>query len=929
MSTPLSSLDTTATDTDSTPQTIDSTTPTTLISWSQEQTITSNGSPTSDILDSKSTSTLTTHALPSLPSSGVVAPSDVLTHDHLALHSVSLETAGSLITGATAPSPPVTTEWSSSYVIFQTTRIFTNGAYLDESIPVATVFNFPQVANAIGALQHELSLVPPDQAAVTSEDSAQPSQLDQPLAPAPSPAQSRTVDPGPHLATGQGQNHPSNQATSLPGLDNHGSAAPAYILLGSSTLFLPRITTQPAPVVAAKPIVDLGGGTFRVNSLTISRGGAAANIEGVSVHVNPQGAPVVGTQTYTPLPTAATSTIGTHTVVVNTAGVIFDGQQIVTNATPLNAKETQMPFQTASVTPGSAANGPMANEPAGADIPPSDSILKRPSEPAVSSMLIGGVPVIYDKDGLKVQGTPLAAGANIALSGTTWSLSPSSAGDSIHLNVGTQIYHLPQMTPPPLANIAGHEVQALGPSVIVVDGQTLTQGAPSLTISPSMPVIFGPSNLVIGTNTIPIRPQDEAPPPSILNLAGGQSLTQVLNNPNAYLISSTTLLPGSPPAIISGTSYSLAQSGALIVGSSTIPLATAGSNAANGVLTAGSKAFMPLGSTAVAVNGATLSLNGPEIKDHGTLLSLGSGGLVVGASTYAFATPAPAPAAPSAAVTAQQFPITTILSAGGQTFTASPSGFSIADTTLSPGSPGLIISGTLISLNPSGILNIDSSTINLSPTALTIATQTFTPNPTAFSIAGTTLTAGGPGVTIAGTRISLGTGGLLDIGDSTIINLSPSSSPSPKTAYTIAGQTFTPNPTAFPIDGTTLTAGGPGVTISATPVRLQQDGVLVIGNTTIALPMSHLASATSVSNLSTASVDSVNGSTTASTSTSTNGILVDVGGGGSMTATAAPTKTGDKVLKGGAVGMRMGCRRSFFLWEVGGGIMMMVMMMLV
>ena len=862
MSTPLSSLDTTATDTDSTPQTIDSTTPTTLISWSQEQTITSNGSPTSDILDSKSTSTLTTHALPSLPSSGVVAPSDVLTHDHLALHSVSLETAGSLITGATAPSPPVTTEWSSSYVIFQTTRIFTNGAYLDESIPVATVFNFPQVANAIGALQHELSLVPPDQAAVTSEDSAQPSQLDQPVAPAPSPAQSRTVDPGPHLATGQGQNHPSNQAASLPGLDNHGSAAPAYILLGSSTYFLPRITTQPAPVVAAKPIVDLGGGTFRVNSLTISRGGAAANIEGVSVHVNPQGAPVVGTQTYTPLPTAATSTIGTHTVVVNTAGVIFDDQQIVTNATPLNAKETQMPFQTASVTPGSAANGPMANEPAGADIPPSDSILKRPSEPAVSSMLIGGVPVIYDKDGLKVQGTPLAAGANIALSGTTWALSPSSAGDSIHLNVGTQIYHLPQMTPPPLANIAGHEVQALGPSVIAVDGQTLTQGAPSLTISPSIPVIFGPSNLVIGTNTIPIRPQDEAPPPSILNLAGGQSLTQVLNNPNAYLISSTTLLPGSPPAIISGTSYSLAQSGALIVGSSTIPLATAGSNAANGVLTAGSKAFMPLGSTAVAVNGATLSLNGPEIKDHGTVLSLGSGGLVVGASTYAFATPAP-----SAAATAQQFPITTILSAGGQTFTANPSGFSIADTTLSPGSPALTISGTLISLGTSGILTIDSSTINLSPTALTIASQT-----------------------------------------------------------------FTPNPTAFPIDGTTLTAGGPGVTLSATPVLLQQDGVLVIGNTTIALPLSNIASATSTPNPSTSSINTTDSITTiASGSGTANGILIDVGGGGSMTATAAPTKTTDKAIKGGAVGMRTSYKKSW--WEVGGLVggwsMMMVMMMLV
>ena len=60
---------------------------------------------------------------------------------------------------------------------------------------------------------------------------------------------------------------------------------------------------------------------------------------------------------------------------------------------------------------------------------------------------------------------------------------------------------------------------------------------------------------------------------------------------------------------------------------------------------------------------------------------------------------------------------------------------------------------------------------------------------------------------------------------------------------------------------------------------------------------------------------------------STNEILVDVGDGGRITAAAA-TKTGSKVLKGGAVGMRMRCMR-FFWWEVagfvGGWIMMMML----
>ena len=465
MSTALSSSDSIAPDTDLTLKSIDAATPVTLTSWSQEQTTTSNGSPTANIPGSESTFTFTSHALPSPSSSGVRASSDSLTGNYLSLQGVSSETSGSLITGATAASPPVTTQSSSSYIIFQTSRLYTNGSYLNQWAPVATLVNPGAAADAVGnyAVQPAQSLVPPRQAAVTLTDSAQLSQLGQSLAPTPSPTQSGPVDSNPHPAAGQQQSYPSNQAASLPVSDPHGSASSAYIVLGSSTYFLPQITTQPAPIVAGKPVIDAGGGNFQLNGQTLSRGGATANVESIPVHINPQGAPVVGTQTYPPLPTAATSTIGTHTVVVNTAGVIFDGQQIITNAAPLYAEETQMPLQTSSVTPGSAGTSSMANEPAGADIPASDSILKLPPEPAVSSILIGGVPVVYDQDGLKVQGTPLAAGASIALPGTTWALSPPSAGDSINLDVGTQTYYLPKMAPPPLANIAGHAVQSTWP----------------------------------------------------------------------------------------------------------------------------------------------------------------------------------------------------------------------------------------------------------------------------------------------------------------------------------------------------------------------------------------------------------------------------------------------------------------------------------
>ena len=807
MSTVLSSSDTIATNADLSSN-LDATNPTTLISSSQEQNIASKGSLKIYIPDSKSTPSYQSHALSSLPSNGRIASSGFLTHGYGSLQGVPSKTYGSLVTGVTAASRLVTTTGSSNNVTAHNYIYWDHLAVLQKSGGVLIEI----------ALQTARALVPAKQAAASSTDTAQPSQLVPSLAPVPSPSQTGTADPDPQPPTGQQQNNPNAQAASLPGSDTHG--------------------------------------------------------------------------------------------------------------------------------------------PAGADISASDSVLKLPSEPAVSTMMIAGAPVVNSQGSLKVQGTPLAAGATIALSGTIWSLSPSSPPNSINLNVGGTTYNIPQMTLPPITTIVGHEVQALGPSAIAIDGQALTQGAPSLLLSSSVPVIFGSSNLVIGTSTIPIQPQIEAPIPSILNLAGGQSLTQVLNNPNAYLISGTTLLPGSPAAIISGTSYSLAPSGALILGTSTIPIATAGSNAATGILTAGSEVFTPLGSTAVAVNGATLSLNGPESIDHGTVLSLGPGGLVVGSSTYAFATPAAAATEPSAAATTQQFPITTVLSAGGHTFTANPSGFSIAGTTLSPGSPGITVAGTRISLGASGILDIGSSTTNLSPTALTVADQTFTPKPTAFSIAGTTLTAGGPGITISGTLISLGTSGLLDIGGSTIELSSPTaytiagqtftpnptafsvdgttitaggpgvtisgtpillqpggelvigSSTIPLSAYTIAGQTFTPNPTAFSIDGTTITAGGPGLNINGTSILLEPGGKLVIGNTTFSLPASNLASTTFPPSLTTSSIDA------SSTNIAPGHRSTSAIGGG-----AGATKTGKKV-HGGAVGTR--CKRSW--WEVVGFVGFWMMM---
>lgn len=185
-------------------------------------------------------------------------------------------------------------------------------------------------------------------------------------------------------------------------------------------------------------------------------------------------------------------------------------------------------------------------------------------------------------------------------------------------------------------------------------------------------------------------------------------------------------------------------------------------------------------------------------------------------------------------------PPQSVFAAGAQTFTAHPTGFQVNGAAVAPGGTAQIVDGTIISLDTSGVLAIGSSTVSLgSPLAtpvLAVAGQTFTPNPSAFPIAGTIVTAGGPAVTVGGTAISLDHSGALAIGSTTISLATPSSNPFATEAFTVAGQTFTPNPSAFSIAGTTISADGPAATIGGTIISLGQQGALKIGSSTINLP---------------------------------------------------------------------------------------------
>ena len=184
------------------------------------------------------------------------------------------------------------------------------------------------------------------------------------------------------------------------------------------------------------------------------------------------------------------------------------------------------------------------------------------------------------------------------------------------------------------------------PSIFSFAGTSLTQGGSAITVSGTL-ISLGPSGVMIGTSSIPLSPT-AAPTTTTTSLLpiGSEILTALHIGGRGdaewgFEIDHSTLLPGSPGLSISGTLYSLDAAGSVVIRTSTIALATAGSNdVADNALTAGGETFTPLASTAVLVDGTPLSIGGPAITGDGTKISLASNGLVVGSSTYAYATPA-------------------------------------------------------------------------------------------------------------------------------------------------------------------------------------------------------------------------------------------------------------------------------------------------
>ena len=206
------------------------------------------------------------------------------------------------------------------------------------------------------------------------------------------------------------------------------------------------------------------------------------------------------------------------------------------------------------------------------------------------------------------------------------------------------------------------------------------------------------------------------------------------------------------------------------------------------------------------------------------------GGLVIGSSTINLSDPIS---------TANAFDV------NGETFTANPTGFTVAGSKVLPGGSAVVVSGTTLSLSPSGVLHIGGASISLesqqAPAAdvINVGGQTFTANPSGFQIDdGSSVLPGGTPVTISGTEVSLDRSGQLHVGGTSSIHLVPFQAPStPAGVFTVDGLTFTAEPSsAVAVDGVTFTPGGAAMTVEGQRISLGLGASLAVGSTTVALP---------------------------------------------------------------------------------------------
>lgn len=473
--------------------------------------------------------------------------------------------------------------------------------------------------------------------------------------------------------------------------------------------------------------------------------------------------------------------------------------------------------------PSKMANVGEASQTGGGAAKNEDNLLSTSASPLF--VTIAGQTLIADPSKVVLAGITLLPGdPGVSISGTPISLGPS--GTLFINNNPMPIADTTPLTPNRILTVASQVVTA-NPTRLIIAGSYITPGGPAQLIS-GTPISLGPSGIIyIGGSTIDIPVAQPELASAVLLTAGGQLFTA---NPSGFDIGKIRIAPGEPAVTISGTPISLASSGVVVIGDSTVSLQQ-GQTPVPKVFTVADKTFTA-NPTGFNIGNSGIGPNSPTVTISGTPIFLGPSGILVIGSLTA-----------SLLATPTQPPTAKIFTVGGQIFSADPIGFNVAGSKVIPGGAPVILSGTTVSLSPSGVLNIGDTAIFLS-TLQTDASRVYTVGGLALTaessgavlIGGTTIFPGRLGVTISGTPISLAPFGVLAIGSSTYTLPIPTTRPDEITVFTAAGLVFTRKSTGPVIfNGTSIIPGGSPISISGTQVSLNTEGSLVVGTSVVSL----------------------------------------------------------------------------------------------
>ena len=262
-----------------------------------------------------------------------------------------------------------------------------------------------------------------------------------------------------------------------------------------------------------------------------------------------------------------------------------------------------------------------------------------------------------------------AGGPGINVKGT--SLSVASQG----IVVGGKTLSVPSETT--LPTIAGQQIQTQPNGNIIIRGSTIQAGGHPATIDGSTLSVLpsGTGVVVNGQSTISI--------PHTPTVAG----EQVHAVPHGVVVIGSQTLSRGAQATISGTKISVLQSGGIVVGGSTVPFSSFPTPASD---------QQP---SIFSIDGTALTSGSAPITVHGTVLSLGSDGLHMGPSVVPYTS------------------ISNLI--GASPPVTNPQVYSIGNTAVTAGGPAITISGQRVSLGPSGLLVVGSSTMQIptNPTA--------------------------------------------------------------------------------------------------------------------------------------------------------------------------------------------------------------------